>query len=43
MFELRDFSVIFPSGELTVATGPTTSAETALLARNVHLMLSPLF
>ncbi|KAJ7057932.1 hypothetical protein C8F01DRAFT_1255822 [Mycena amicta] len=30
-FELRDISVIFPEGELTLVTGPTASGKTALL------------
>ncbi|KAH7904349.1 ABC transporter type 1, transmembrane domain-containing protein [Hygrophoropsis aurantiaca] len=30
-FELRDISVRFPEGELTVITGPTASGKTALL------------
>lgn len=30
-FELRDISVIFPKGQLTVVTGPTASGKTALL------------
>lgn len=30
-FELRDLSVKFPEGELTVVTGPTASGKTALL------------
>ncbi|KAF9259759.1 hypothetical protein L218DRAFT_873993 [Marasmius fiardii PR-910] len=30
-FELRDVSVMFPEGELTVVTGPTASGKTALL------------
>jgi ABC-type multidrug transport system fused ATPase/permease subunit len=30
-FELRDISVRFPPGELTVVTGPTASGKTALL------------
>ncbi|KAJ7105197.1 multidrug resistance-associated ABC transporter [Mycena epipterygia] len=30
-FELKDLSVIFPDGELTVVTGPTASGKTALL------------
>ncbi|KAH9924948.1 multidrug resistance-associated ABC transporter [Amylocystis lapponica] len=30
-FELRDISVVFPEGELTVITGPTASGKTALL------------
>ena len=31
VFELRDISVRFPPGELTVVTGPTASGKTALL------------
>ncbi|KAJ7125217.1 multidrug resistance-associated ABC transporter [Mycena epipterygia] len=30
-FELRDLSLIFPDGELTLVTGPTASGKTALL------------
>uniref|UniRef100_A0A0W0EW54 Putative multidrug resistance-associated ABC transporter n=1 Tax=Moniliophthora roreri TaxID=221103 RepID=A0A0W0EW54_MONRR len=30
-FELKDISVLFPEGELTVVTGPTASGKTALL------------
>ncbi|KAJ6590007.1 hypothetical protein DFH09DRAFT_1359037 [Mycena vulgaris] len=30
-FELRDLSVVFPDGELTLVTGPTASGKTALL------------
>ncbi|KAF7329693.1 hypothetical protein MKEN_00232500 [Mycena kentingensis (nom. inval.)] len=30
-FELRDVSVVFPEGRLTVVTGPTASGKTALL------------
>ncbi|KAJ7108139.1 multidrug resistance-associated ABC transporter [Mycena epipterygia] len=30
-FELKNLSVIFPDGELTVVTGPTASGKTALL------------
>ncbi|KAJ6491631.1 hypothetical protein C8R47DRAFT_1214434 [Mycena vitilis] len=30
-FELKDISVIFPDGELTLVTGPTASGKTALL------------
>ncbi|KAF8890914.1 multidrug resistance-associated ABC transporter [Infundibulicybe gibba] len=30
-FELRDISVMFPEGELSVITGPTASGKTALL------------
>lgn len=37
-FELRDLSVVFPEGELTVVTGPTASGKTALL---VCLLLLP--
>lgn len=32
-FELRDLSVRFPEGELSVITGPTASGKTALLVR----------
>ena len=31
VFELRDMTVRFPEGELTVVTGPTASGKTALL------------
>ena len=31
VFELRDISVRFPPGELTVVTGPTASGKTALV------------
>ncbi|KAF8887923.1 multidrug resistance-associated ABC transporter [Gymnopilus junonius] len=31
VFELRDISIEFPEGELTVVTGPTASGKTALL------------
>ncbi|TDL15864.1 hypothetical protein BD410DRAFT_816853 [Rickenella mellea] len=30
-FELKDLSIIFPEGKLTVVTGPTASGKTALL------------
>ncbi|KAJ6593252.1 multidrug resistance-associated ABC transporter [Mycena capillaripes] len=30
-FELKDLSVVFPEGELTIVTGPTASGKTALL------------
>lgn len=33
VFELRDISVTFPDGVLTVVTGPTASGKTALLVR----------
>lgn len=32
-FELKDISVRFPEGELTLVTGPTASGKTALLVR----------
>lgn len=32
-FELRDLSIRFPEGELSVVTGPTASGKTALLVR----------
>src|SRR6185437_893217 len=32
-FELRDLSVTFPQGKLTVVTGPTASGKTALIVR----------
>jgi hypothetical protein len=32
-FELKDISVIFPEGQLSVITGPTASGKTALLVR----------
>lgn len=32
-FELKDISVRFPEGELTMVTGPTASGKTALLVR----------
>jgi ABC-type ATPase with predicted acetyltransferase domain len=31
VFELRDMTIRFPEGELTVVTGPTASGKTALL------------
>jgi hypothetical protein len=31
VFELRNVTVLFPEGELTVVTGPTASGKTALL------------
>jgi len=37
-FELRDISVIFPEGKLTVITGPTASGKTALLVRPSHFI-----
>ena len=30
-FELKDISVKFPEGKLTIVTGPTASGKTALL------------
>lgn len=38
-FELRDLSVVFPEGELTVVTGPTASGKTALLVRLVFVFV----
>jgi len=40
VFELRDISVRFPPGELTVVTGPTASGKTALLVRHLRTTLS---
>ena len=40
VFELRDISVRFPPGELTVVTGPTASGKTALLVRHLRITLS---
>jgi len=40
VFELRDISVIFPSGQLTVVTGPTASGKTALLASICPICIS---
>ena len=36
-FELRDITVMFPEGELTVVTGPTASGKTALLVCLLNL------
>lgn len=36
-FELKNISVRFPVGELTVITGPTASGKTAMLVRTVHI------
>ncbi|KAJ7647783.1 hypothetical protein FB45DRAFT_987394 [Roridomyces roridus] len=38
-FELKDLSVIFPQGELTLVTGPTASGKTALLVSSVLMIL----
>ncbi|TFK37596.1 multidrug resistance-associated ABC transporter [Crucibulum laeve] len=38
-FELRDLTVRFPEGELTVITGPTASGKTALLASDFLMAL----
>ena len=35
VFELKDISILFPEGELTVVTGPTASGKTALLVSHV--------
>ena len=40
VFELRDISVRFPPGELTVVTGPTASGKTALLVCYLRNTLS---
>ena len=34
-FELRNLSVKFPEGKLTVVTGPTASGKTALLVSSI--------
>ena len=34
VFELRDMTIRFPEGELTVVTGPTASGKTALLVNS---------
>ncbi|KAJ7480081.1 hypothetical protein B0H11DRAFT_2422933 [Mycena galericulata] len=39
-FELKDLSVIFPQGELTLVTGPTASGKTALLLAVLGEMMS---
>lgn len=36
-FELRDLTVLFPEGELSVVTGPTASGKTALLVRDIAM------
>jgi ABC-type multidrug transport system fused ATPase/permease subunit len=36
-FELKDISVMFPEGELTVIAGPTASGKTALLVRSFSI------
>lgn len=41
-FELRDVSVMFPEGELSVITGPTASGKTALLVRSLLFQFSQL-
>ena len=40
IFELKDVSVKFPEGELTIITGPTASGKTALLVRILLSILS---
>ena len=37
-FELKNISVQFPVGELTVITGPTASGKTAMLVRTTHIL-----
>jgi excinuclease UvrABC ATPase subunit len=39
-FRLRDVSVLFPEGALTVVTGPTASGKTALLVWCLSFSLS---
>ncbi|KAJ7258427.1 multidrug resistance-associated ABC transporter [Mycena haematopus] len=39
-FELKDLSVVFPEGKLTVVTGPTASGKTALLMAALGEMIS---
>jgi ABC-type multidrug transport system fused ATPase/permease subunit len=39
VFELRDMTVRFPEGELTVITGPTASGKTALLVSSSIFIL----
>ena len=41
-FELRDITVRFPEGQLSVVTGPTASGKTALLVRCCISSLSAL-
>ena len=40
VFELRDMTIRFPEGELTVITGPTTSGKTALLVSSSFFFFS---
>ena len=42
VFQLRDMTIRFPEGELTVVTGPTASGKTALLVSPFFLHLSPM-
>ena len=43
VFELRNMTIRFPEGELTVVTGPTASGKTALLvSSNIFLRLLPI-
>ena len=42
-FRLRDVSVLFPEGTLTVVTGPTGSGKTALLVSCLAFLLSFFF
>jgi excinuclease UvrABC ATPase subunit len=39
VFELRDMTIRFPEGELTVITGPTASGKTALLVSSLSFLL----
>lgn len=42
-FELKDISVIFPAGKLTVVTGPTASGKSALLVSAVFILVPVYF
>lgn len=39
VFELRDITIRFPEGELTVVTGPTASGKTALLVCSSNFLM----
>ena len=42
VFELRNMTIRFPEGELTVVTGPTASGKTALLVSSKFSFVSPI-
>ena len=42
VFELRNMTIRFPEGELTVVTGPTASGKTALLVSPYVSFISPI-